>query len=329
MEKIADKYFGSFKENITQNQTYLYGSDTSEENPYYNENLGKIIWYKKISELINLDLVFAVDSLIPKYKTKPYEYLNYMIVFPGKDSLIYHLKNQNLALKIEAGILMSISKLSQYSISITLTDEGLNKVDEVINMVFQYINLIIENGVSKIIFKELQNINDSKFNFLEKSGYGTYVSSLASGMFDYDYTDILKGEFILNTFNKTEIMSFIDSLKIDKCIIVIGSKKNPNMNIKSNFFTGSSFKKEKWYGTTFLENKLNESYMNKLGIVNETVKTKYKLRQKNLFISKINNPTICKVIVKLKNRTLFALRRVKLLHLQFIMKVIRSRFILK
>ena len=118
MEAVIEELFGNFKENFPQNKSLLYGNDLSRENPYYKANTGKIVWFEKIGNTMNLDFYFALDSLISKYRTKPSDYFSYLLNFSGKNSLIYHLKKQRLAVKIETGIPISIQKLSQFSISI-------------------------------------------------------------------------------------------------------------------------------------------------------------------------------------------------------------------
>ena len=130
--------------------------------------------------------------------------------------MISLMKQKNYAIKLETGILNYQTQSNQYSVSLTLTDLGLKNIKEVIALTYYYIRLIKSNGVKKVIFEEVKNINKIKFKFLEKmSRYGSYLSSLSGSMFDYGYQDILSGEYHHSNFDETLLNDLLNSLKID------------------------------------------------------------------------------------------------------------------
>ena len=281
-----------------QDENFLYAKDLSKENPYYKEILGKIVWFQKISNNIQLDIIFIIDSLIPKYKTKPSDYFNYLLKFSGKNSLIYQLKKQKLAIKLDAGVSTSINKLSHYTVSIALTEKGFADIEKVIELVFDYIIFIKTTEISVELFNELKQIKDSNFRFLEKNGYGSYLASIAGAMFDFEYRDILKGDSTIDHFNKTEILNFADSLNIENSLIILGSKKKPNNNTLDKFFSKSTTKIEQWYGTNFMDKKLSEKYLQKFSNLTKNAKNNFEMRKHNNFITNLTFPTTCNVKLK-------------------------------
>ena len=67
------------------------------------------------------------------------------------------MKKNKLASKIDVGIVTSAKEFSLYAISLTLTEEGYNKVNGVIDLTFNYINLIKQNKINKLIYNTKRN----------------------------------------------------------------------------------------------------------------------------------------------------------------------------
>ena len=270
-----------------------YGIIPSKESAFPKEKLGKIIWFKKLTSSLSLDFIFNVDELISKYRTKPENYFAYLMKYEGENSLVSLLKQKNYATKLETGILNYSTQFTQLTVSLTLTDLGLNNINEVIALTYYYISQIKSNGVKEEYFNEVRNINEIKFKFLEKmSGYGSYMSSLSGNMFDYEYGDLLYGEYRHTIFDEDLIIDLLNSLKIENCLIFIGSKESLDSKIQKELFSDSKEKSEYWYGTTFLERKITETDIKNIKINKEETRTLL-LRPKNNFITKQNEVLSC------------------------------------
>ena len=157
-----------------------------------------------------------------------------MIKYSGKNSLINILKKKKLASNLVVGNSASTKSFSLYTISLTLTELGFKNVESVIEMTFQYLNLIRENKVKLNIYNEIFNISNIQFKFLEKNQVlGDYLSSLSLNMFQYDNQDIIFGDYIHSNYNETIIQGFINNLTAKNVIIMIGSSEFPS-EIKNN-----------------------------------------------------------------------------------------------
>lgn len=145
-----------------------------------------------------------------------------------------------------------------------------------------------------MIFEEVKNINKIKFKFLEKmSRYGSYLSSLSGSMFDYGYQDILSGEYHHSNFDETLLNDLLNSLKIDNCLIFIGSRERLNPSLEKQLFLDSKEQSEKWYGTVFLEHKLTVKDLRLIKINDQEAKA-LALRPRNNFITKQQNILNCR-----------------------------------
>ena len=274
------------------NNNRFYGSIVStNENAFYHSNLGKLVYWKRDSSSISLDIVFSIEEILSKNQYKPEDYLTYLIKFSGEGSLIEYLKENKFAFSLNAGIKKSFTDFSQYSIMIDLTNEGFDNIRKVIQMTFTYINILKETYLHKETYLEIKKINDIKFRFLEKNlKNGEYISYLSRNMFDYKYKDILYSDFMHKEFNDSLIHDFLNSIKPENSIIIIGAQAIPNYNFTSTY-NSSQIKNEKWYGIDYFEIKLSEMQINELSKKNDNFT--FAFRPENLFLTKEINLRNC------------------------------------
>lgn len=294
LQDLAIRIFSNVRNNITKEENVLnYGNIAVKENAFYKGNLGKIVWFKKLTPILSLDFIFSLNELITKYKTKPENYFAYLMDYEGDNSLIALLRKKNYATKLDTGIIYSSTHMTQIAISLTLTDLGLKNIEEIIALTNTYIELIKSKGVSKEIFKEVKKMNEINFKFLEKnSNYGSYISSLSSRMFDNDYEDLIYADYRHSNYNENIIMDFLNSITMENCIIFIGSKDRLSPTLEKQLFKNVKEKSEIWYGTIFLENYFSQTEMNKTNMnVKETISLL--IRPKNVFITKEHEILSC------------------------------------
>ena len=237
-----------------------------------------------MTSFLVLDIIFNLDQVITHYKTKPLDYISYLLKYSGSNSLISFLKKNKLASKIDVGIITSDKEFCLFAISLTLTDEGYNKVNEVIKLTFNYINLIKQEKVNEETYNEIYNITKTQFKFMDKkSTYGEYLSSLALNMFQYEDQEIMYGDYIHRYFNQTLIQEYVNNLAPENAIIMIGSIGLPPKNITLLLFDKAKNKTESWNGTKFIVQKLTKEYKKSLNVFNPN--EHFQLRTKNIFIT--------------------------------------------
>ena len=96
LQELVTKYFSDIRLDSLQREPEMrYGEINTKENPFYKENLGKVVWYKKLSSSINLDFIFIMDEVNSKYKTKPYNYVSYMLRYSAEKSFVNYLKSKS------------------------------------------------------------------------------------------------------------------------------------------------------------------------------------------------------------------------------------------
>ena len=96
----------------------------------------------------SLELIWSLPPMLDKFKAKPLEYLSWIIGHEGKGSLILYLRKKVWALSLVAGCdgdgMEMNSTHSQFTINITLTQQGFKDVEKVLCAVFAYIQMLNE-----------------------------------------------------------------------------------------------------------------------------------------------------------------------------------------
>ena len=116
-----------------------------------------------------------------------------------------------------------------------------------------------------------------------------YLSNLAGNMFDYEYKEIIYGDYCHSKYDETLIANFTEGFIVENSLIFIGSQNSPtdNLNVTN--------KTEKWYGTSYLENKFNDSQLASFSKFSNELKNFFILRPSNTFITSENQTLNCSV----------------------------------
>lgn len=228
-------------------------------------------------------------------RIKPYDYLTYQLNYTGNGSLIEYLKLNNLSSKIESGMLTNNNNFYQYAISVTLTNEGVEKSVNVIDTVFAYLNVIRNSPINKSFYDEIQNIGNLKIKFQEQNLRLSELSSqISSNMFDFPYKEISIADNMYYKFDNSSINEFLSILLPENCIILLGDKNfisNDNLLYKS-FFSMSNLKVDSNYNTNYLDGDFDTNSVEILK--NSKVKNyTFQFRPSNNFISKEDKLSYC------------------------------------
>ena len=179
-----------------------------------------------IREGKQLDLIFTVPSeLRRRYLRKSTEYVEELIGHEGEGSLFASLKSRGLAERISAGIaaggLADTSCCALFTVTIKLTDEGFEKVDDVISSFFQYVEMMRRTGPQEWSWREAKDLRGIEFRFKEEEGASEYAEMLAMTMRRFEHADVLRGEYACDEFHTRDIEAVVDCITPRKCVYVV------------------------------------------------------------------------------------------------------------
>lgn len=132
--------------------------------------------------VFQVELTWTMASLLHLYKSKPHQYVSWIIGHEGKGSLISYLRKKMWCLDVfsgngESGFEHS-SMYALFSLTLVLTDEGHRCLKEVLDAVFSYINLVRREGPQKRIYDEIHKIEETNFRYKHFSAILTFSGSI-------------------------------------------------------------------------------------------------------------------------------------------------------
>jgi insulysin len=113
-----------------------------KDHPYTPENSKKVTYIVPIKDLRYLYITFPIPDLDPFYKSSPGQYLGHLIGHEGKGSLLSELKNLRWANSLVGGQKSGCKGFAFFVVNMELTEEGLEHVDEIIHLAFQYLEML-------------------------------------------------------------------------------------------------------------------------------------------------------------------------------------------
>jgi len=180
------------------------------------------------------------------YKVKPLHYMAWILGHEGKGSLVSFLRRKVWGLSLTAGNAGDgfeyNSTYSMFPLTITLTKEGYDNVDKVVQAVFSFLDMMSAQGPSERIYKEIQKIEDLDFAFHEEKQPSENVENLCENMQFYPPERYLDGDDLMFQYDPTIIQDFTLALARDKVNIFLRSKEIPVDKLDQT---------ETWFGTPF------------------------------------------------------------------------------
>ncbi|CAN4107220.1 unnamed protein product [Withania somnifera] len=219
------------------------------DQPCKLEHLQILVRAVPIKQGHRLRLVWPIIPDLTYYKEGPSTYLSHLIGHEGEGSLFYILKKLGWATSLSAGESSGGHHFSFFQLYISLTDAGHDHFEDVVALVFKYIDLLRQTGACKWIYDELSAMAETNFHYQDKSSPIGYVVYVASNMQLYPPIDWLVGSSLPSRFSPDIIEAVLNDL----------TPQNVRIFWVSTKFDGNTDSMEPWYGTAYSVEKITSS----------------------------------------------------------------------
>ncbi|KAL1312426.1 hypothetical protein HN51_039044 [Arachis hypogaea] len=217
--------------------------------PCKSEHLQILVKTVPIKQGHKLKILWPVTPEIRHYNEGPCRYLGHLIGHEGEGSLYYILKTLGWATGLSAGESDWSLDFAFFKVSIELTDAGHEHIQDIIGLLFKYVELLQHSGVCEWIFEELSAVCETKFHYQDKIPPIDYVVHISSNMQLYPPKDWLIGSSLPTKFSPSVIKMVLDQL----------SPNNVRIFWESKNFEGHTDRVEPWYGTNYSIEKISSS----------------------------------------------------------------------
>ncbi len=168
-----------------------------------------------------LEILFPIADYRERYRTKPGTYVASLVGHEGEGSLLSQLKAEGLAESLAASTGLAWRGGSLFSVDITLTEKGVDQYQRVLQLLFDYTELLREKGPSEGLYSEQAKLAELAFRFKENVEPVNYVTALSSGMHYYAVEDILRGPYMMVDYRPDELAAVAEPLVPENAVVIL------------------------------------------------------------------------------------------------------------
>jgi len=195
-----------------------------------------------------------LPSLQPLYRKQPSHLIRHLLGHEGPGSILSLLKKKGWADKLSAGSSARCDDFELFVVSVTLSENGIEFVEEIVKIIFQYIRLIEQQGLQQWIHEEITAANRIQFRFMQKREPINYVCELAENLHDFSPEHVIFSHLYQEDFDPELIRQVLKML----------SPNNFNLYVSAREYESSADLEEPWYRTKYSRKPMSADWIKML-----------------------------------------------------------------
>ena len=252
----------------------------------FNENLYQHGFYYKSNYRYNILYIYFYIGEVD-YKYLQFDIIDYYDYLFNSKSLLDLLKEKEYIVKIEklnVESFVKIGKNNVFYVRLILTDNGLNNVDEVLIIIYKYIEIMKKEGYKKELFdnfikykKNLKINNFRKNIFTINNIYNNFLKEIINNYRIYGKNQIFTSTFE-NNYDENKLKIYLNNIKYEKSFFGINTIYNETKLLES-----VNKIKLKYFNIDFLYGKIPNDFKNRINEYN--LPDDLKMREINPYFS--------------------------------------------
>jgi len=238
-ERIVREEFGA-----VLNKNLPLDIGVGRDSPWSKEYLQRRVSLVPVKDKHTLNIMWIIPGVRDLYMYKPTRILSHLLGHEGEGSVFTLLREKGWCHSLMAGTRFSFKDWAAFTVMLELTDEGLKHEDEILEIVYQYIEEIkVGFKTDKIdeIFEEAKIIARQGFEYQKKSQPFQMLPGLVSSMHKYQPEHVLSGRAIFFKKDLELVAKFLNFLTQENSIVLTSSKT----------FEDDCKLEEQWYLTKY------------------------------------------------------------------------------
>ena len=221
MEVLASQYFSLIPNNEVEKPKVAYELD-------FSEVAGKLIHFKPQRDLREMRVSYIIDNNQDQWRSKPGEYLGYVIGSEMPGAPAGKLKELGLISELYTSSYESLyGNYGTFDINVELTPQGMQRREEIYDVITGYIELLRRDGVDDRYVEEYRQSLQNRFTFLEKTDDFSYAASLAAAMQDYPIENVIDAPYRFDSFNQEAVDTLLAQLVPERSNVWFISQQEP------------------------------------------------------------------------------------------------------
>ncbi|KAJ3413871.1 Insulinase (Peptidase M16) [Chytridiales sp. JEL 0842] len=183
--------------------------------PLSESELGKVIRVKPIKDIQRLTLEFPWPDVTSLYRTGPEQYIAHLLGHESEGSIMALLRERGWSTDLSAYRQHGGRNFDYFKMDIELSEEGLKHWEDVVELVFLYVKVLVEKGVQDWVYNECKVMSQLSFRYQEKFDASDFTSWVAQNMHIYEKEEILSGPYLMEHCDHEQIEKLMGLLRPD------------------------------------------------------------------------------------------------------------------
>lgn len=206
------------------------------------EMQGKVVYIEPKKNTKTLRLTWELpESYLRLMSFKPENFICSLLKQEGSGSLMASLKAEGLANGLSCRSYHLAKQHLIFSLSIQLTEEGLEKISQVIEKSFQAIQVLQQQDVPSYLFDEFKKINLTRFQYQSREETFDYLMNLGGMLVYEDLSSFPESVLIPHSFDPNLMREFLSNLTPQRAHFTVLAR-HPALTFDQ---------KEQWLGTPY------------------------------------------------------------------------------
>ncbi|XP_013165339.1 PREDICTED: insulin-degrading enzyme [Papilio xuthus] len=219
------------------------------QHPYPPELCRRRAYVLPIKDLRTLSIEFPIPDYLKYYKNGPLYYLTSLVGHEGPGSLLAALKDKGWVDSLVGDARTGARGFGFFAVHVDLTEDGLDHIDDIVNMLFQYISMLREEGPQRWLWDEQKDILWMDFTYRDMIEPKSCAIKHARMLQEFPMEDILRAYYYLSDWKPELIEEVLTRLV----------PNNVRIGVVAKHFAEKCTQIEPWYGTKYYEEEIEES----------------------------------------------------------------------
>ncbi|MFC7369771.1 insulinase family protein [Vreelandella zhaodongensis] len=182
------------------------------------ETLPRYIERQSLQDRRQLRFYFPIPDPIDEYRTKPTQLISHLLGDEGDGSLLAVLREAGLADALSAGVGRGDGNEALFTISISLTPRGAERLDDIEATLFAAIEQIREEGLAEWRYEEQKNLSEQAFRFQQHGAPQQEATRLAMSLSRYPVEDVQYAPYRMDGMDSERQQVYLDALTPDNML---------------------------------------------------------------------------------------------------------------
>jgi len=208
----------------------------------YEHSMRRALVSVPVRQLRLLTVQWPMPPIKSLWRSKPYRYISHLLGHESEGSLLSLLKAKGWVDSLCAGESASASDFSLFELQMALTEEGDNKVGEILRLAFACLNMLRASPPSEWVFEESRSLAEMGFLYKEQDEPMDAANSIATLLEHHPPSEVLAAPHLHEEFDPAAITSMLGLLVPERVM---------TLHTSAAHAAAATPFREPWYGTRF------------------------------------------------------------------------------